>query len=66
MIKVLLNSEVMPPSSQNTHNAPSKPIASEQRNSAMATGDEPEKQSNALHTTQDKDVFTVQWGNEIR
>lgn len=27
----------------------------------MATGNEPEKQLNALHTTQDKDVFTVQW-----
>lgn len=56
----------MPPSSQNTHNAPSKPIVSEQRNCAMEKGDEPEKQWNALHTTQDKDVFTVQWRNEIR
>lgn len=48
---------VKPPSSQNTHNAPSKPVVWEQRNSAMETTNEPEKQLNALHTAQDKDVL---------
>lgn len=62
VIKVLLNLVVLPPSSQN---APSfKNLLYVNRE--MATGDEPEKQSNALHTTQDKDIFTVQWGNYIR
>lgn len=44
----------MPPSSQNTHNAPSKPVVWEQR---MATMNEPEKQSNGLHNAQEKDVL---------